>query len=84
MQTVLLDLLRDCFSEELAHLELRMIRVSQAPRFAALKKSHPDIYRDFMRARRGPHEKLLRIRRKRIQILRSLIENESSAARHTK
>ena len=46
-----LDLLKDCHEDEIAHLELRMIRDAQAPRFEALKESHPEIYRDFMKAR---------------------------------
>ena len=74
VKVLLLDLLRDCFQEELAHLELRMIRDAQAPRFQALRDSHPEIYRDFMKARKGPHETLLRVRRKRIRELTKLIE----------
>lgn len=73
-KAILLNLLQECFQEEIAHLELRIIRDSQAPRFAALKKSHPEIHRDFMKARKGPHEILLRVRRKRISVLTELIE----------
>src|SRR5579871_4500701 len=62
-----LDLLTDCFADEIAHLRLRLIRDAQAPRFEALKETHPEIYRDFMAARTGPHESLLRNRRKRVQ-----------------
>lgn len=69
-----LDLLKDCFKDEIAHLELRLIRDAQAPRFEALKKSHPEIYKDFIRARKGPHEILLKNRRKRVLVLTSLIE----------
>lgn len=72
---IALDLLRDCFQDEIAHLELRMIRDTQAPRFEALKESHPEIYEDFMRARFGPHETLLKNRRKRVEILTKFIES---------
>ena len=51
-----LDLLRDCFEDEIAMLELRMIRDAQSPRFEELKETHPEIWEDFMRARTGPHE----------------------------
>ena len=74
IRQVALDLLRDCFEDEIAHLELRIIRDNQAPRFKSLKKSHPEIYRDFMKARTGPHEILLKNRRKRVEALRALIE----------
>ena len=57
-KNVLLKLLKDCFEDEIAHLELRMIRDSQAPRFELLKETHPEIYEDFMQARNGPHEVL--------------------------
>ena len=69
-----LDLLRDCFEDEIAHLELRIIRDDQTPRFESLKESHPDIWDDFVQARTGPHEVLLKNRRKRVEVLRELIE----------
>ena len=71
---VLIDLLEDAYQDEIAHLRLRVIRDTQAPRFEALKKSHKEIYRDFMRARTGPHEVLLKNRRKRVEVLTKLIE----------
>lgn len=74
MKNLALELLNDTFQEEIAHLQLRMIRDAQAPRFKSLKQSHPEIYKDFMKARSGPHEKLLKIRRKRIKMLTALIE----------
>lgn len=69
-----LDLLKDCFEDEIAHLELRMIRDTQAPRFAALKDTHPEILTDFLHARTGPHEVLHRNRKKRVAILTQFIE----------
>ena len=39
LRELALDLLRDCFEDEIAHLTLRMIRDAQAPRFEALKES---------------------------------------------
>lgn len=74
VKLIALGLLKDCFEDELAHLELRMIRDDQAPRFEKLKKSHPAIHRDFMRAREGPHEILLKNRRKRVELLTEIIE----------
>ena len=71
---ILLELLADAFAEEVEHLKLRLIRENQEPRFEALKKTHPEIYADFMKARNSCHEKLLRIRRKRQRILTRLIE----------
>jgi hypothetical protein len=70
-----LDLLQDCFADEIAHLQLRIIRDTQAPRFEALKKIHPEIYTDFMKARTGPHEVLLTNRRKRVKVLIEFIES---------
>ena len=74
MKEILIDLLEDCFADEIAHLKLRVIRDEQAPRFEALKESQPEIYEDFMKARNGQHEVLLANRRKRVSILRNLIE----------
>lgn len=74
MKKILLALLKDAFEDEIAHLELRMIRDAQAPRFEALKSLHPEIYRDFMKARSGPHEILLRNRWRRVRVLVDLIE----------
>lgn len=71
----LLDLLKDCHADEEAHLQLRLIRDAQATRFEALKNSHPEIYADFIKARTGPHEVLLRNRRKRVEVITGLIEN---------
>lgn len=71
---IALDLLRDCFNDEIAHLELRIIRDSQAPRFETLRATHPEIYDDFMKARSGPHEVLLANRRKRVEMLTKFIE----------
>ena len=71
---VLRDLLSDTYQEELAHIDLRIIRDEQAPRFEALKDTHPKILEDFMKARKGPHEVLLKARRKRIEILTKMIE----------
>ena len=73
-----LDLLRDCFEDEIAHLQLRLIRDAQAPRFEALKESHPEIYADFIAARNGPHETLLHNRRKRVEIITAIIERSNS------
>jgi len=72
--TNLLTLLQDSFSEEIEHLKLRLIRDAQEPRFARLRKSHPEIWRDFKTARNGPHEKLRKIRRRRIATLTRMIE----------
>lgn len=74
VKRILLDLLQDAFEDEIAHLELRMIRDAQAPRFEGLKETHPEVYEDFMKARTGPHEVLLRNRQKRVEILTELIE----------
>ena len=74
MKEMILDLIKDCYEDEIAHLELRMIRDAQQPRFEALKESHPEIYKDFMRARSGCHEVLLRNRRKRVEKLTKIIE----------
>lgn len=74
-----LDLLRDCYEDELAHLELRIIRDDQAPRFEKLKESQPEIWNDFMRARDEWHETLLKNRRKRIEVLRALVEGNEAA-----
>jgi len=71
---ILIDLLRECFEDEIEHLKLRRIREAQAPRFAAIKESHPEIHKDFMAAREGPHEILKKNRRRRVEILTELIE----------
>jgi len=76
MKRIALDLLKDCYEDEIAHLELRMIRDAQAPRFEALRDSHPEIYADFMKARSEHHEILLKNRRKREKILREIIEGK--------
>jgi len=76
MKKVALDLLKDCYEDEMAHLELRMIRDAQQPRFEALKESHPEIYRDFMAARVQWHEVLLRNRRKRVDMLTKIVEGQ--------
>lgn len=76
MKKVIMGLLKDCYEDELVHLELRMIRDAQQPRFEALKESHPEIYRDFMIARNKWHEVLLRNRRKRVKVLTKIIEGE--------
>jgi len=76
IRRIALDLLVDCFADEVAHLELRMIRDDQAPRFEALKDTHPEIYADFMRARSEHHEILLQNRQKRERILKQIIEGE--------
>ena len=73
---IAVDLLRDAFEDEIAHLELRIIRDDQAPRFEALKATHSEIFKDFMKAREGPHEVLLKNRRRRIEILTAIIEGE--------
>ncbi len=72
---ILLDLLQDAFADEIAQLRLRMIRDAQAPRFEALRSTNPEIYEDFMKARTGPHEILLKNRRKRVDVLTKLIES---------
>jgi hypothetical protein len=77
VKRIALDLLKDCYEDEIAHLELRIIRDTQAPRFIALKETHPEIYNDFMKARTGPHEVLLRNRRKREETLRAIIEAQN-------
>ncbi len=77
MKHIALDLLKDAFEDEIAHLNLRIIRDAQAPRFLALQKSHPEIYQDFIKARTGPHEILLKNRRKRVKVLTQIIENNN-------
>lgn len=76
MKRVILDLLNDCYEDEIAHLNLRMIRDAQQPRFEALKESHPEIYKDFMSARNEWREILLRNRKKRVNILTKIVEGE--------
>jgi len=72
---VALDLLKDCYEDEIAHLNLRIIRDNQAPRFKAIEATHPEIYRDFMEARTVHHEILKKNRDKRVNELRKLIEH---------
>ena len=69
-----LVLLRDTYEEDCLHLELRIIRDAQAPRFEMIKAEHPENYADFIRARTGPHEVLLKNRRRRIVMLTAVIE----------
>jgi hypothetical protein len=76
-EAILFTLLDDAYQDEVAPLRLRRIRDTQAPRFEALKKSHPEIYKDFMAARTGPHETLLANRRRRVQLLTSVLEGGS-------
>lgn len=45
MRHVALDLLRDAYEDEIAHLELRIIRDDQAPRFEALRGTHSEFTR---------------------------------------
>jgi len=45
VRSIALDLIRDCFEDEVAHLELRIIRDNQAPRFEALRASHSEFTR---------------------------------------
>lgn len=75
-KSVAYDLLEDCFAEELAHLRLRMIRDAQAPRFEALKETHPQIHADFMTARTDCHEVLKRVRVKRMKLLTAIVEGD--------
>lgn len=76
IREIALDLLKDALEDEVAHLELRIIRDTQAPRFEALKDTHPEIYEDFMKARTGPHEVLKKNRTKRVEVLTSIIEGK--------
>ena len=68
-----LVLLRDAYEEECLHLELRIIRDTQEPRFEALANELPAIYADFMKAR-DVHDRLRDIRHKRIKVLITIIE----------
>jgi len=70
-----LVLLREAYEEECLHLELRIIRDAQEPRFEALAEDHPDIYADFMKAR-DAHDRLRDIRHKRMKVLIAVIEGE--------
>lgn len=74
IRLIALDLLKDCYEDEIAHLSLRIIRDNQAPRFKALQETNPEIYRDFMKARTGPHEVLKRNRDKRVNALKTIVE----------
>jgi UDP-N-acetylmuramyl tripeptide synthase len=69
----LMGLVKDCYEDEVAHTELRMIRDAQKPRFEALKNKYPEIYEDFMRAHVTVHEILRENRRKRLEILDDII-----------
>lgn len=71
----LIDLLADTFDEEILHLQLRLIREAQAPRFEALGKKNKQIMGDFVDAR-NHHTNLLEIRRRRMKKLTELIEGE--------
>lgn len=75
-----IGLLKAAYADEIAHLELRMIRDTQAPRFESLKETHPEIYEDFMKARTGPHEVLLKNRRERVTLLTEIIEGKHDNA----
>jgi len=77
IKRIALGLLKDCYEDEIAHLQLRMIRDAQEPRFEAIKGEHPEIWEDFQKARIDCHEVLLRNRRKRETILRSIIEGDT-------
>lgn len=71
-----LALLRGAHKEERLHLALRLIRNAQQPRFKLIKDEYPEIYADFIRARTGPHEVLLKNRRRRVAMLTAIIEEE--------
>jgi hypothetical protein len=74
MRNVAIELMKNLHEDEIAHLKLRMIRDNQAPRFEALKESHPEIYEEFMEARSGPHEILLKNRKILSEVLVNIIE----------
>jgi len=74
LRKVTINLLDDSYKEEIAHLELRLIRDTQAPRFEALKDTYPEIYEDFMKARNVHHETILKTRKNRVPILTKIAE----------
>ena len=74
IRNVALALMKNAHEDEVAHLQLRMIRDNQAPRFEALKEAFPEIYSEFMEARSGPHETLLRNRKTLVEVLTNIIE----------
>ena len=73
-QNVLMQVFLGCHDDEVSHMELRLIRDAQAPRFEELKDSHPEIYADLMYARTGPHEDLLQSRKERMINIVQLLE----------
>lgn len=77
MRDVALALMKNAHEDEIAHLQLRMIRDNQAPRFEALKESFPEIYDEFMEARSGPHVVLLNNRRVLVEVLTNIIEGNN-------
>ncbi|HUX61341.1 MAG TPA: hypothetical protein VMV32_08510 [Ignavibacteriaceae bacterium] len=70
----LMSLLRDGYEDEMAHMELRLIRDAQKPRFEALRDKQPEIYEDFMRAHTEVHVILRKNREIRTQVLNEIIE----------
>jgi len=75
MKVQVLGMLKETYEEECLHLELRMIRDAQEPRFEALKETHPEIFKDFEKAR-DVHTQLHKIRWSRVQVLTDIIEGE--------
>jgi len=70
----LMALMKDCYEDEVAHMELRMIRDAQKPRFEALREDHPEIYKDFMRAHTEVHEILRENRVRRLEVLEDIVQ----------
>lgn len=74
-QEILKILIKDCQDEEISHLSLRDIRDIQQERLEVLMELYPSsqilraFWDDFMVARNEHHENLLKIRRRRMEIL---------------
>lgn len=76
LRRIAIKMLEDAYQEQIQHLELRLIRDTQAPRFEKLKKSHPKIWEDFTTARTGPHEFLKVVREERMGLLLRMAEGK--------
>jgi hypothetical protein len=76
LKKLLEEMKRDSELEETHHLALHATRNNQEAFFEKYKDTDPENYRMFREARELHHEELLRIRRRRQEILNILVINK--------
>ena len=77
IKEIALELLRDCFNDEIAYLQIKMRKDKYIPQLEHMQRTSSELFEDIFSENSEAHELIETNKAKRIELLKSIIRGET-------